>query len=99
MISNISCTKCAPFQTFHNSRNFSSIALSCAEYRQDSCCDSGVARRAVSWALEDDGCGVVGGECLRYLVDIGCMTNCKAGLQTGLLPTQWGMGIKIFLIF
>jgi len=71
---------CAPYQTWDTPRTLTSSH--CSIYNPASCCDPGVSKRALNWALEDDGCGIVGGPCLQDLIALACAINCKPDLPT-----------------
>jgi hypothetical protein len=95
---------CHPFQTFDQPRVLP-LQKYCNLYQNNSCCDSGTAKRAYNWAYDDDGCGIVYGECLRLSVDIACYLNCspnmtmkKVNTFTGdtyrpVIPEQWAQKI------
>jgi hypothetical protein len=98
-LSSISAGVCAPFQTYQTSRDnrqytFKSNAGVCSNYKNNSCCDNGNSKRALNWALQDDGCGVVGGDCLKYLVSVACMTNCAPDLPLATLNTIYGDSVR-----
>src|SRR4051812_7517314 len=74
---------CSAWQTYDCSADLKAIGgTQCTNSQLDSCCDAGTAKRAINWALEDDGCGVVGGLCLQKLVDLACHVNCAPKLVT-----------------
>lgn len=58
--------------------------MHCGNYKTASCCDPGTAKRAYNWAYEDDGCGVVGGQCLRMTIDVACYVNCAPSLPVNI---------------
>jgi hypothetical protein len=68
--------KCQPWQMFLTPRIMPQGVPLCASNVQ-TCCDAGLARRTMVFALEDDGCGVVGAQCLAALMDLGCHVMCS----------------------
>lgn len=80
--------QCQPFQEFSVPRIMPANNALCSATSL-SCCDPGVAKRTYNFALEDDGCGVVTGECLGYLTDIGCHTACAPNIQVAAGPGHY----------
>jgi len=86
---------CMPWQTYDCSADTTVLGgTACTNWQTDSCCDAGTAKRAINWALEDDGCGVVGGVCLQRLVDLACHMNCAPRLVNGTLLTTTGTTLR-----
>jgi hypothetical protein len=91
----IGSVPCAPWQTYDCSADTQPLrGTLCTNWQANSCCDAGTAKRAINWALEDDGCGVVGGTCLQKLVDIACHMNCAPNIINGTLLTQAGASLR-----
>jgi hypothetical protein len=72
---------CQPFQLYESPVVMYG-AQKCSAFANSACCGFGIATRAYNWAKEDDGCGVVSGDCLQLLTDIACHTNCAPNMQT-----------------
>ena len=71
---------CQPFQLYENPVVMQG-AQKCSAFANSACCGFGIATRAYNWAKEDDGCGVVSGDCLQLLTDLACHVNCAPNMQ------------------
>jgi hypothetical protein len=68
---------CQKWQTFDTPRNaHNATEPQCSSYNDATCCDYGSRIRAMNWAYEDDGCGIVRGKCLVMSVELACFMNC-----------------------
>lgn len=74
---------CSLFQNARNPKvGVLQPAQYCAQYNSSSCCDTGSAAQAYSFAYGDDGCGPLDplGTCQKFLSDLACANECKPNL-------------------